>query len=316
LRSLFDERPEFDRDQLAERLKELARRQIFIGASSWKYPGWLDQLYTPERYASRGRFSKSRFEAECIAEYAEVFHVVCGDFAFYQFPESEFWSNLFRRTPPHFRFALKVPEQITRLEFSRIDRYGSQAGTRNPSFLDVNLLKSTFLGRLEPHRDKVAVLIFEFGALPLDLARNSAPFLEALDRFFEAIPPIFRLAVEVRNPELLVPEYFDCLRRRAVAHVYSAWARMPDLNEQIAMPGSRTADFVVSRALLRRGRSYEQAVKLFAPYTELQEPYGPAREGLRQLIDPQYAEEVPRFLFVNNRLEGNALRTIEAVISD
>jgi|SRR6476469_4745539 len=79
--------------------------------------GSLDQIYSRERYSSRGRFSKKRFDAECLAEYAEVSPTVCGDFALYQFPTPEFWSNLFRRVPSHFQFAFKTPEQITRLEF-------------------------------------------------------------------------------------------------------------------------------------------------------------------------------------------------------
>jgi hypothetical protein len=125
---------------------------------------------------------------------------------------------------------------------------------------------------------------------------------------------MFRMAVEVRNPELLMPSYFDCLRQHRVAHVYTAWARMPDLKEQIAIPDSVTADFIVCRALFRRGRSYQQAVKMFEPYTEVKEPYMPAREGLRELVQIDSPKTVPSFIFVNNRLEGNAPSTIEAVV--
>src|SRR3954470_24933502 len=38
-------------------------------------------LYTPERYMTRGRFSKKRFHEECIHEYAETFPIVGGDFS-------------------------------------------------------------------------------------------------------------------------------------------------------------------------------------------------------------------------------------------
>jgi uncharacterized protein YecE (DUF72 family) len=113
------------------RLASLAKRNVFVGTSSWKYQGWLNQIYTPSRYASRGKFSKQRFDAECISEYAEVFPAVCGDFAFYQFPEPGFWANLFRRVPPQFQFALKVPEQITRMEFSDLPRYSGRGGTES-----------------------------------------------------------------------------------------------------------------------------------------------------------------------------------------
>ncbi|MGH9591440.1 MAG: DUF72 domain-containing protein, partial [Bryobacteraceae bacterium] len=70
---LFDPAPAFDRTALATRLRALAQKNIWIGTSSWKYQGWLGQIYTPDRYTIRGRFSKKRFESECLAEYAETF---------------------------------------------------------------------------------------------------------------------------------------------------------------------------------------------------------------------------------------------------
>ena len=105
--SLFDEPSDFPRDHLAARLRALAERKIFIGGSSWKYEGWLDQIYHRDRYQTRGRFSKKLFEQECLREYAEVFPTVCGDFAFYQFPTQEFWSRLFAHVPANFRFRLQ-----------------------------------------------------------------------------------------------------------------------------------------------------------------------------------------------------------------
>src|SRR5258708_27696046 len=80
---LFDEPTNFDRVKLAEKLRALAQQGVFIGGSSWKYEGWLGQIYTPERYYSRGRFSQKRFEETCLQEYAETFPIVCGDFSFY-----------------------------------------------------------------------------------------------------------------------------------------------------------------------------------------------------------------------------------------
>ncbi len=110
---LFEEPDAFDREGLAQKLRVLAAENIYIGGSSWKYEGWLGQIYRRERYLSRGRFSRKLFEAECLREYAETFPTVCGDFAFYQFPTDEFWRKLFHQAPAGFRFAFKVPEQIT-----------------------------------------------------------------------------------------------------------------------------------------------------------------------------------------------------------
>lgn len=312
--SLFDEGPEFDRDGLAQRLADLAQQQIFIGGSSWKYEGWLGQIYSRSRYLSRGRFSKAAFEANCLTEYATVFSTVCGDFAFYQFPSEEFWRKLFTRTPEGFQFAFKVPEQITCASFPNHTRYGLQGGLDNPTFLDPVLFHDAFIRPLLPYRDKTAVLIFEFGTFARKTFETVTEFLERLDSFLRAINRDFRYAVEIRNGEFLGDEYFGLLREHKVAHVFNSWTRMPDLPSQIALPGAFTADFTVCRALLKPGRLYEDAVKLFAPYTEVKEVCASARDGLRELVSIARAERRTSFLFVNNRLEGNTPGTVISIV--
>jgi uncharacterized protein YecE (DUF72 family) len=307
---LFEEPGAFDREGLAARLRTLAAQSIFIGGSSWKYEGWIGQVYSRERYLSRGRFSKTAFQAECLREYAETFPTVCGDFAFYQFPTGDFWRKLFVRTPAGFRFAFKAPEQITCQVFPTHPRYGPQGGKRNEMFLDSRAITEMFLRPLLPFRDKTALVIFEFGAMRVE----QAEFLDGLDPFLAGLPPDFRYAVEIRNPEFLEKDYFACLRGHNAAHVYNAWSRMPELRQQLAIPDSATADFQVCRALLRRGRVYEDAVAAFSPYTEIKDPNPEARDSMRILIGRAKEDQRMLFLFVNNRLEGNAPLTILSLV--
>ena len=89
---------------------------------------------------------------------------------------------------------------------------------------------------------------------------------------------------------------------------------MPELGEQIAMPGAFTTDYTVVRALLKKGRAYEQAVKAFQPYEHVQEPNPGAREAIRKIAERAWKTRQPAYVFVNNRLEGNAPGTIEAVV--
>src|SRR5439155_12535125 len=131
----------------------------------------------------RGRFSRRVFEAECLREYAEIFPTVCGDFAFYQFPPDEFWRNLFRQVPESFRFAFKVPEQITCKVFPAHARYGPQAGQQNESFLDSRMLQEMFLKPLLPYHRTAALLIFEFGTFSRASFPAPADFLDRLDPF-------------------------------------------------------------------------------------------------------------------------------------
>ena len=309
---LFDSPSLFERAALARRLAALTKESIWIGTSSWKYEGWLEQIYTTERYLTRGRFSKSRFEAGCLAEYAETFPIVCGDFSFYQFPSPEYWQKLFASAPPGLRFALKAPEEVTADVFPRHARYGPRAGMRNESYLNADAFSALFLEPLRPFMDRIPVVIFEFGA------RSAAPreFVRGVNGFLSALPSEFRYAVEVRNRAYLDAPYFECLREHRVAHVLNAWTKMPPLQEQIALPDAFTTDFTVVRALLREGRPYEQAVEKFSPYREATDPNPEGREALRALIRRMKEERRAALIFVNNRFEGNAPATIQAVVDD
>jgi uncharacterized protein YecE (DUF72 family) len=313
--SLFDDL-EPGRPPLARILASLAGRQIFIGTSSWKYEGWLGSIYSRERYLTRGRFSKKKFEAGCLAEYAETFPAVCGDFSFYQFPSAEYWSRLFRSAPPSLIYAFKVPEAITVKTWPLHARYGERAGEANESFLDAAMFQELFLDALVPYRGQVGPLIFEFGTFPRASYEHAGGFVADLRRFLAALPPGWRYSVEIRNPEYLCPEYLDLLRSHNVAHVFNSWTRMPELAVQASVPGVRTADFQVVRALLRPGRSYEDAVKFFSPYDRVQEVYAAGREALRGIIRHGLEESQATFLFVNNRFEGNAPETIAAITQD
>src|SRR3954454_12454453 len=123
--------------RLAPKLRALADQGGYFGTSSWKYEGWIGSIYSRERYTTRGKFSRKKFEAECLAEYAATFPVVCGDFAFYQFPEPGYWKRLFEGTPASLRFGFKVPEDITVPRWPTHARYGPKAGRENETFLDV-----------------------------------------------------------------------------------------------------------------------------------------------------------------------------------
>jgi uncharacterized protein YecE (DUF72 family) len=307
---LFDPPSNFDRQALAKQLAELAREDIWIGTSSWKYEGWVGQIYSRDRYMTRGRFSKKSFEAECLAEFAETFPIVCGDFSFYQFPAPEFWHKLFSSAPASLRFALKVPEEVTAEVFPKHARYGPRAGLANESYLNAALLETMFLEPLAPYASRIAVLIFEFGS------RSASPreFIAALDAFLAALPKTFRYAVEIRNAGYLDPRYFECLKSHGVAHVLNAWTRMPTLSEQLAIPGVFPADFTVVRALLKQGRPYEQAVQQFEPYDQVRDENPEARAALRAVMQRMREERKAAYIFVNNRLEGNAPSTIQAVV--
>ena len=310
---LFDEPPSIDRTALAATLRDLARDGVFLGTSSWKYEGWLGQVYSEERYLVRGRFSKKRFEETCLAEYSETFPIVCGDFSFYQFPTEDFWRKLFTGVPKNLRFALKVPEEVTRKTYPDQPRYGPRAGQPNENYLDFDVFDAGFLQPLLPWKERIAVLIFEFGTFSRKHYEKRESFFADLERFLIQLPQGWRFAVEIRNEDYLRSEYFDLLRRHNAAHVFNAWTRMPPLAKQVEIAEAWTADFSVVRALLRVGRPYETAVQMFSPYDRVQEPSLSTRAAMTEVISRARRKREPAYLFINNRLEGNAPVTIDAV---
>jgi uncharacterized protein YecE (DUF72 family) len=307
--------PEFPREELKSALAELAREQIYLGTSSWKYEGWLGLIYTPERYMTRGKISRAKFEKTCLAEFAEVFKTVCLDGGFYQFPTARMLEGIFAQVPGDFRLSIKVTEDITVRQFPSLPRYGQRAGQRNERFLDADLFVASFIGPLEPYRSQMGALIFEFSQFHEGDWTRLSEFVEALDAFLGRLPKGWNYTVEVRNRGLLRAEYFEVLRRHGVAHTFNSWSRMPPVDEQMAMAGSFTADFAAARFLLKPGRTYEQAVDKFQPYHEVKEVNLPARAALADLLTTKPGRPHRRFAYVNNRLEGSSLWTIYAVVS-
>jgi uncharacterized protein YecE (DUF72 family) len=309
----------FNRDETRKRASALAGQGVLIGTSSWKYPGWCGTLYDRQRYEWRGKFAESRFNRNCITEYAEVFKTVCVDAAYYSFPTRSYLEGMAHQVPDDFQFAFKVTDTITIKRFPKLDRFGNQAGKPNENFLNATLFTTDFLRPCETIRPKVGLLMFEFSRFWETDYQHGRDFVAALDQFLGALPRGWPYGVEMRNRNWLRPAYFECLAHHRVAHVFNSWEAMPPVSEQMALPGSVTnPELVPARFLLKPGRPYDEAVKLFKPYDALKEEIPEARAAARNLIAQGQAASPGRktFVFVNNRLEGNALETIAAVLQE
>ena len=273
-------------------------------------------LYDTARYEYRNKFAATRFERNCLTEYAEVFKTVCVDAAYYTFPSVKYLEGLASQVPDDFRFAFKVTDSVTIKRFPNHARHGSRAGLENPDFLNADAFFHGFLRPCESIRPKVGILMFEFSKFyPSDFA-HGRDFVAALDPFLAKLPKGWPYGIEMRNKFWLKPEYFECLSRHGVTHVYNSWTDMPPVAEQIELPGGETnPDLTAARFLLKPGRSYEEAVKSFQPYNNTKEINETARQaGAKLIVDAKKKKKKRTFLFVNNRLEGNALATINAML--
>lgn len=302
------------RNDLRRGVLELARSGIYLGTSSWKYEGWCGQIYTDQRYFTRGKWSQARFERECLEEYAEVFASVCVDAGYYKFPSAEYVGALAAQVPDGFKFSFKVTDTITLKHFPNHARHGSFAGQSNDHFLSAKLFIGSFLEPMKPHQAKIGQLIFEFTQFQKRDFEHGREFVDMLDRFLTVLPKGWDYGVEIRNKQWLQPDYFNCLRAHNVAHVFNNWTRMPTIAEQITIDDAFTADHVGARFLLEPPLTYEQSVAKFQPYTETKVPNPGAVEAGAKIIKRLLAKRGRGYVYVNNRLEGNAPNTIRAML--
>ncbi|MDA7657295.1 DUF72 domain-containing protein [Verrucomicrobia bacterium] len=304
---------------MKEHLASLAELGIYLGTSSWKYPGWAGSLYEEARYVFRGKFSETRFNRICLEEYAQVFKTVSVDAAYYTFPTEKYIGGLVDQVPADFRFALKVTDEITVKHFPNLTRFGPRAGKPNTNFLNPDLFASSFLRPLEPFKESIGLIMFEFSRFyPRDFKRGRE-FVHALEAFLTRLPKGWPYGVEIRNRNLLQPEYFQMLREHEITHVYNNWDAMPAVEQQLEIAESPGRDdLTAARFLLKPGRKYKDAVALFSPYRTLKEPDESARRAgakmIRQALRKRGGSKT--FVLVNNRLEGNALITIQEMLQE
>jgi uncharacterized protein YecE (DUF72 family) len=291
-----------------ERIRRWSSRGVLFGSSSWKYPGWKGQVY------NRAYPSQKVFERECLSEYSGLFPTVSADFALYDFPSPDMMRMIHEQTADDFKVALKVTDRITVKRYPNLPRHGKAAGQENPDFLNVDLFQEAFLKPVEHLKKKRGVIIFEFSTFYPTSGIGLKEFAERMDRFLGSLPRGYEYAVEIRNSEFLTEEYLALLASHGVAHVLNNWTRMPPIMEQITLAGVLTAPFAAARALLRPGRTYQQAVDMFQPYDSIKEENPQLRLGLAEAVRRCVAEGRTLYAYVNNRAEGNSPKTIEGIL--
>jgi uncharacterized protein YecE (DUF72 family) len=292
-------------------LVRLARRlpaNIRFGTSTWTYDGWEGDVY---HRSYRGAQPARRLE-----EYARypLFGAVGIDSAFYDPPSEDALAAYARALPPGFPCVSKVWDRITAKRLNQDPRWGSLAGMRNPDFLNAELFRDAVLGPYQrSFRDHAACFVFEFQAMRGGDLPDPTEWADQLSAFLERLPREFRYAVELRNPELLTDLHGAVLRRYEVAHVFNSWTEMPSIGAQLDLAWTFPARFTVARALLKPGRAYADAVRMFKPYATVQEELPELRADLLRLMIEAERRRIEAFILANNRAEGNAPGTIRAV---
>jgi uncharacterized protein YecE (DUF72 family) len=140
---------------------------IRIGTSGWTYKHW------------KGNFYPDNLPQRCWLEYyTEHFATVELNASFYHIPKASTARGWAERTPPDFRFSVKVSRLITHVH----KLHGCQETVE------------WFFREMEPLRDKVAAFLFQ-------LPPSFLPQPERLENFLSLLPPDNRYVFELRNPE-------------------------------------------------------------------------------------------------------------------
>ncbi len=285
---------------------------VRFGTSTWTYKGWKGQVWLKD-------YPKTTFTKDCLAEYwqfsyngAPIFRTVGNDSTFYRPPTSHQLRAYRQQMPPDCTMCFKVWEEITVPVFAQHPRYGVKAGKPNPRFLDAQLFKDFVLTPFQEaqFQDHTGPFLFEFQRHDLSMEE----FTSRLDTFFRQLPTEFKYGVEIRNAGLLGPEYRKVLEAHGVAHVYNHWSYMPALAEQHRrMQETFTAPFTVLRLLTPLKMSYAEAKKRAMPYTKIVAELPHMRRDSVALIQQSISQARPAYVLVNNRSEGNAPLTIQAL---
>jgi uncharacterized protein YecE (DUF72 family) len=285
---------------------ELAARRpagLFLGTSSWTFRGWAGLVY-------RGQPTQEQLVAFGLEEYARhpLFNTVSIDRAFYAPLTAEEYAGYARQLPAGYRCVLKVWSAVTALVDPRTRAV-------NPHAFDPGFFKDAVLTPIEASFGAhVGPVLFQLTPLRAhELPRPNA-FADKLDRFFRALPTGYQYAVELRNPELLTPNYLAALARHGVAHTFNHWERMPAIRDQLALSSSLTAPHVLSRLLLPQGVGYEEAREAFSPFDRLQAPDEAMRADVLALWRACQASRRQLTVIVNNKAEGSSPLTVRALL--
>lgn len=316
--SLFGELPGVRPAAHDEALRELGRSLpdgLFLGTSSWSFPGWQGIVY--DRHHEGAVLAREGLHA-----YAQhpLFRSVGIDRTYYAPIDAAAFERYADDVPDGFRFLVKAPGELLRPVHPFDARPPLVPGQPNPHFLDAERATQIVV---DPMRRglgaKAGPLVFQFS--PMDVTSLGGPegFAERLGAFLEGLPSGPLYAVEVRNRQLITRSYGEVLRRTGAVHCVTVYPGMPTVSTQgrvVMATGSRA---LVIRWMLRPNLRYSEARSRFAPFDRLAAPDDDARQQIAELIRVARGLGMPAWLIANNKAEGSSplsLRRLAQALRD
>jgi uncharacterized protein YecE (DUF72 family) len=255
------------------------QQKIRLGACAWSFDDWRGAFYPPDLPNS-----------QWLEFYANYFPAVEVDSTFYAAPSENTVRRWIEMTPAAFRFACKLPRDITHARRLR----------------DCAAELNSFLRALEPLASKLQVVLIQ---LPPSFApKDGKP---ALREFLRGLPRDFRFAIEFRHAGWTRPQFIHLLEKN---HVCWAWADTTPLNERNLAPFEflpLTTDFLYLRLLGDYATKYDVDGEHVHRYEKLLWKREAAIESWSLKIERHLAGVRNVWAFVSNHFEGFAPETCQ-----
>jgi len=253
---------------------------ILVGCSSWSYPDWEGPFY-PEGMAS----------SDYLSWYADRFSIVEVDSTFYRPPTLKMARGWYTRTPSGFKFALKVPQVIT----------------HQKQLVDCAEEVDGFVSSIAPLGEKLFCALLQMGYFNRGSFRSLDDFLPVLDDFLAGWPHAkVPLAVEIRNPRWVVPEFADVLRKHNAALTLTVQKWMPTPAQIAERFDPVTSSFSYIRLIGDR----EAIEKIATTWDKIVVDRSAELAEMTELIEG-LARRVPVATFVSNHFAGCSPLTVQ-----
>jgi uncharacterized protein YecE (DUF72 family) len=283
---------------------------IHLGTSTWSFPGWAGIVY--DKAASPATLSKKG-----LAAYSKhpVLRAAGIDRSFYQPLSRAQYADYAAQVPAHFRFIVKAPAMVTD-ELMRDEK--GQGREFNAHFLDAQLAFEEFVKpAIAGLGEKAGPLVFQFSPLsartladvPAFVARLHG-FLWTLNRMCEAFTTRPLLAVEVRNGELLTPDFAAALKDAGARYVLGSHTRMPTAEEQLPLLRALWPGALIVRWNLNSRFNYADAKERYAPFNRLVDEDPSTRATLARVAAATALAGYPVYITANNKAEGSSPLTL------
>lgn len=278
--------------------------RLYMGTSSWSYAGWNGLVYD-------GDYRETALAREGLYAYAghPLLRCVGIDRTFYAPIGEADYRRYASQVNESFRFVVKAPMAIT----SSYIRDDAGQFSDSPFYFDPVYCATEFVEPcLAGLGQKAGPLVFQFPPQGRAVTREPDIFINRLYRFLKALPPYDAYAVEIRDPELLTPRFFTCLKTVGALFCVASHARMPAPQVQITLARTHMGiGGLVVRWSLHSGFKYEDAKSRYFPFDRLVDEDPDARLAIAAACIDTIRAGFPAYVVINNKAEGSAPLSVE-----